>query len=144
MHSAYVSLSLQWEVATLALDVLYKLLSSHEFTEDDFQDSTYQLPNREVATVPKSPGHSLLVHLMNNSQVLRKVKLIYKYTPPPPPPPPKTSLAYCSYFFPLSTTSPPKRISQYNWFQFLITLSWGKLFMGFLHTTSLISQICTA
>ena len=75
--SLSLSLPLQWEVATLALDVLYKLLSSHEFTEDDFQDSTYQLPNREVAIVPKSPGYSLLVHLMNNSQVLRKVA----YTP---------------------------------------------------------------
>ena len=76
--SYFLSLSLspsQWEVATLALDVLYKLLSSHEFTEEDFTDITYQIPNRdsEVAILPKSPGHSLLIHLMNASHFLKKV-----------------------------------------------------------------------
>ena len=73
--------SSQWEVATLVLDILYKLLSSHEFAEEDFTDITYHIPNRdsEVAILPKSPGHSLLLHLMNTSQFLRKVSSPYLF-----------------------------------------------------------------
>ena len=65
----------QWQVAALSLEVLHKLLSSHEISPDDFTDHSYELPGGGVALLPKPPGHSLLLHMMNDSQLLRKVLL---------------------------------------------------------------------
>ena len=64
---------LQWEVASSALEVLYKLLSSHELSPDHFSEQPFALADGTVAMAPQPPGHSLLVHMMNDSRLLRKV-----------------------------------------------------------------------
>ena len=69
----------QWQVAGLSLAILHKLLTSHEISPDDFTDQSYELSGGGVVTVPKPPGHTLLIHMMNDSQLLRKVLLV----PPP-------------------------------------------------------------
>ena len=66
----------QWEVAGLSLAILHKLLTSHEISPGDFTDQSYELPGGGVGTVPKPPGHTLLIHMMNDSQLLRKVRLV--------------------------------------------------------------------
>ena len=65
---------LQWQVARLALEILKKLLSQHEISLDDFSQS-YDIPGggRAALPLPKPPGHSLLVHMLNDSHLLRKV-----------------------------------------------------------------------
>ena len=69
----YTILYPQWKVARLALSLLHKLLSRHEFSLDDFIDQSYDLPGVGVANLPKPPGHSILVHMLSDSQLLRKV-----------------------------------------------------------------------
>lgn len=82
LPSSSLSLSplTQWQVAGLSLAILHKLLTSHEISPDDFTDQSYELSGGGVVTVPKPPGHTLLIHMMNDSQLLRKV-LLYSTTP---------------------------------------------------------------
>lgn len=62
-------------MARLALQVLYKLLGSYEFVESDFVDQFYEVSKDQQLPMAKSPGYTLLEHLMNNSQLLRKVNM---------------------------------------------------------------------
>ena len=64
--------SFQWQVARLALEILKKLLSKHEISLDDFSNMSHDLGGG-VAALPAPPGHSLLVHMFNDSHLLKKV-----------------------------------------------------------------------
>ena len=63
-------------MASLALGILHKLLLSHEVTAEDFVDQFYNTPEMGGAMVPKQPGHTLLLHMLNDSKLLRKVHII--------------------------------------------------------------------
>ncbi len=63
----------QWQVASLALEILHKLLLSYEVSPEDFVNQYYDTPEMGGAMVPKQPGHTLLLHMLNDSKLLRKV-----------------------------------------------------------------------
>ena len=61
-------------VAGAALKVLHKMISSHHVTAEDFVEQSYQLPGGGVVKLPQQPGHALLMHMMNDSILFRKVE----------------------------------------------------------------------
>ena len=71
-HTFCTNISIQWQVARLALEILKKLLAKHEISLDDFGNTSHDLGGG-VSSLPISPGHSLLVHMFNDSHLLKKV-----------------------------------------------------------------------
>ena len=55
------------------MEVIYKLLSSHEVTPDDFVEQMYEASQGRMVPLPSQPGHVILHHLLNDSALLRKV-----------------------------------------------------------------------
>ena len=74
------NISIQWQVARLALEILKKLLDKHEISLDDFGNTSHDLGGG-MSSLPISPGHSLLVHMFNDSHLLKKV-LHHHYVKP--------------------------------------------------------------
>ena len=58
----------------LALDIMSKLLNSHNVSSDDFMEQKYKLPEGGMSTIPKPPGHVIIEHMLNDSKLLKKVK----------------------------------------------------------------------
>ena len=50
------------------------MISSHHVTAEDFVEQSYQLPGGGVVKLPQQPGHALLMHMMNDSILFRKVE----------------------------------------------------------------------
>ncbi len=72
-HTLLTTTHPQWQVASLALEILHKLLLSYEVSPEDFVNQYYDTPEMGGAMVPKQPGHTLLLHMLNDSKLLRKV-----------------------------------------------------------------------
>ncbi len=72
-HTTHNHPHTQWQVASLALEILHKLLLSYEVSPEDFVSQYYDTPEMGGAMVPKQPGHTLLLHMLNDSKLLRKV-----------------------------------------------------------------------
>ena len=68
---------LQWEVGAAVLEILHKLLSSHQVFREDFVDVVVETPGggQEGAVANKPPGHTLLLHMLNDSAMLRMVSV---------------------------------------------------------------------
>ncbi|XP_064397234.1 nuclear pore complex protein Nup205-like isoform X2 [Halichondria panicea] len=66
----------KWQVASLALEILHKLLLSYEVSPEDFVNQYYDTPEMGGAMVPKQPGHTLLLHMLNDSKLLRKIRSV--------------------------------------------------------------------
>ena len=63
----------QWQVVTCVLEILYKLLRDHEVTEADFREEVLELPNGSTVAASKTPGFSLLMHMLNDSPLFKMV-----------------------------------------------------------------------
>ena len=57
------------------LEVLYKLLYQHEVVAEDFIDQTVDIQGGGTVLANKSPGHNIMVHLLNDTAMLKMVNL---------------------------------------------------------------------
>ena len=65
-------------MAASVLEILHKLLSSHYVSLEDFAEVPVELPGGEgTATANKPPGHVLMVHMLNDSGMLKMVRFPY-------------------------------------------------------------------
>ena len=64
----------QWEVGARVLEVFYQLLFQHEVAAEDFLDQTVDVQGGGKALANKSPGHNLMVHLLNDTSMLKMVR----------------------------------------------------------------------
>lgn len=55
------------------MTVLLKLLETHELTPEDFVEQKYEISKGYFVTLPRQPGFVVLLHLLNDSPLLRKV-----------------------------------------------------------------------
>ncbi|XP_071502201.1 nuclear pore complex protein Nup205-like [Diadema antillarum] len=84
---AYRDPAEKWEVAAMVTKILAKLLAKHEPQPEDFLDQLVELQGGGTAVANKSPGHHLLVHMLNDSSMLQLIlsildqstKLLSKY-----------------------------------------------------------------
>ena len=58
------------------LEVLYKLLYQHEVIAEDFIDQTVDIQGGGTVLANKSPGHNIMVHLLNDTAMLKMVSSI--------------------------------------------------------------------
>lgn len=72
---AYSDPNEKWQVATLVLEIFYKLLTNHVITDEDFVARTYPFsaPGVVPGVLPGTPGHTLFVHMMTQSPLLKKL-----------------------------------------------------------------------
>ena len=59
------------------LEVLFKLLYQHEVVPEDFIDQTVDIQGGGTVLANKSPGHNIMVHLLNDTAMLKMVKLSF-------------------------------------------------------------------
>ena len=57
------------------LEVLFKLLYQHEVVAEDFIDQTVDIQGGGTVLASKSPGHNIMVHLLNDTAMLKMVNL---------------------------------------------------------------------
>ena len=57
------------------LEVLFKLLYQHEVVAEDFIDQTVDIQGGGTVLANKSPGHNIMVHLLNDTAMLKMVNL---------------------------------------------------------------------
>ena len=77
----FILLSLQWEVGAKVLEILCKLMVAHEVDAEDFSDQTVELQSGGTVVANKRPGHTLLIHMLNDSAMLRMVNItILRFT----------------------------------------------------------------
>ena len=67
----------QWEVAAGVTDIFYKLLRDHEPRLENFMDQPIEVQGGGTTIANKAPGHHLLIHLLNDSDMLRLVRWVY-------------------------------------------------------------------
>lgn len=65
----------QWSVATGALEILCKLMESHEVCVEDFLDQQVETPGGKSVGY-KPPGHTLLLHMLNETGLLKMVSMV--------------------------------------------------------------------
>ena len=63
-------------VASGALKILHKLLANHEISSDDLIEQQHEISQGRFVSLPKQPGFTILLHLFNDSALLRKVNYI--------------------------------------------------------------------
>ncbi|XP_013384593.1 nuclear pore complex protein Nup205 [Lingula anatina] len=88
---AYRNAGEKWDVSAATLEVLYKLLKDHEVRADHFLDHHVEVQGGGTVPAAKPPGHSLLVHMLNDGAFLRMIlyitdeanRLLGMYTPFP-------------------------------------------------------------
>ncbi|KAL5475599.1 hypothetical protein EMCRGX_G025430 [Ephydatia muelleri] len=75
---AYSDPNEKWQVATLVLEIFYKLLASHVISDEDFVVRTYPFstPGVPPGVLPGAPGYTLFVHMMTQSPLLKKLLAI--------------------------------------------------------------------
>ncbi|PIK50508.1 putative nuclear pore complex protein [Apostichopus japonicus] len=79
----------KWEVACLVTEVFYQLLRDHQPQASDFMDQPVELQGGGTTVANKPAGHHLLVHLLNDGDLLRLLLsildeaaiLLNRYTP---------------------------------------------------------------
>ncbi|XP_064596049.1 nuclear pore complex protein Nup205-like [Liolophura sinensis] len=72
---AYKNASEKWSVAAGALEILCKLMESHEVCLEDFLDQQVETPGGKSVGY-KPPGHTLLLHMLNETGLLKMVLYI--------------------------------------------------------------------
>ncbi|XP_046581767.1 nuclear pore complex protein Nup205-like [Haliotis rubra] len=70
---AYKDSAEKWQVSASALEILCKLLQDHEIHEDDFRDTLVDIQGGGIVSANKPPGHTLLLHMLNDSGLLKMV-----------------------------------------------------------------------
>ena len=84
-------ISLQWTVASSALKILLKLVDQHELSSEDLIEQNYEILQgaagggvvggvggghaTQFIKLPKPPGFNILLHLLNDTPLLRKVRM---------------------------------------------------------------------
>ncbi|KAJ8314739.1 hypothetical protein KUTeg_006889 [Tegillarca granosa] len=63
----------KWEIASSALEIMSKLLHDHEIIQEDFVDQLVELQTGGTVIASKSPGHILIIHMLNDSSLLRMI-----------------------------------------------------------------------
>ena len=66
----------QWEVGASVLGILYKLLSTHQVAPEDFMEQVVEVQGEGATVTNKPPGHSILLHMLNDSPMLRMVRVV--------------------------------------------------------------------
>ena len=66
----------QWRVASSVLHILHKLLDGYEMTHDDFIDRKVEVPGEGERSAHKPPGHSLMLHMLNDTPMLKMVRCL--------------------------------------------------------------------
>ena len=64
----------QWEIAAAVTKILAKLLANHEPQPEDFIDQMVEMQGGGTAVANKPPGHHLLIHMLNDSSMLKLVR----------------------------------------------------------------------
>ncbi|XP_078583598.1 nuclear pore complex protein Nup205-like isoform X1 [Branchiostoma floridae x Branchiostoma japonicum] len=88
---AYKNPGEKWQVTSGVLQVLHKLLQYHEMSPEDFLDQTIEVQGGGTTIANKPPGHTLLIHMLNDSPLLKTilqivdeaVRLMEQYVPFP-------------------------------------------------------------
>ncbi len=57
------------------LSILNKLLCDHEVSLEDFYDQHVEVQGSGTVPANKPPGHTLMVHMLNDSSTLKMVRL---------------------------------------------------------------------
>ena len=70
-----MTVGFQWQVAAAVLGVLQKLLDAHEIVYEDFLDQKVELTGEGIVTLHKPAGHSLMLHMLNDTAMLKMVCL---------------------------------------------------------------------
>ncbi|KAL5010671.1 hypothetical protein ScPMuIL_012976 [Solemya velum] len=70
---AYKNPGEKWELATNALEILRKLLVEHTIRADDFVEQIVEIPGVGTVAADKPPGHTLMIHMLNDSGLHRMV-----------------------------------------------------------------------
>ena len=55
------------------LEIIQKLMATHRVAIEDFQDQQVTVLGGGSAVTNKPPGHTLLIHMLNNSALLKTV-----------------------------------------------------------------------
>lgn len=71
----------QWEVASLVTEVFYQLLRGHHPQGKDFINQQVELQGGGITVANKPAGHHILVHLLNDGDMLRMVRISKIDTP---------------------------------------------------------------
>ena len=58
------------------LEILHKLLSNHDIGLDDFIDQHVEVQGEGTGLVQKPPGHTLMIHMLNDTSMLKMVSLV--------------------------------------------------------------------
>jgi nuclear pore complex protein Nup205 len=66
----------KWLVASSSLNILHKLLLNHELSVNDLIEQHYEISPKSFVPLPQQPGFLILLHLLNDSPLLRKVLFI--------------------------------------------------------------------
>ncbi len=72
-ESACPDVLFQWDVAASVLEVFYQLLLQHEVIPEDFVDQTVDIQGGGKVAANKSPGHTIMVHLLKDTAMLKMV-----------------------------------------------------------------------
>ena len=65
----------QWNVASDVLQILFKLLEGYTPKPEDFVDQFVELQGGERVVIPKPPGFSLMMYMLNDTPMLRMVSI---------------------------------------------------------------------
>ena len=60
-------------MASGALDLFHKLVWQHQVAPEDFLEQMMELQGGGTVMANKPPGHSLLIHLLNDTRLLKMV-----------------------------------------------------------------------
>ena len=66
----------QWEVGAMVLEVLHKILVDYEVSADDFIHQTIEIQGEGTTQANKPPGFTLMEHLLNDSSMMKMVKVL--------------------------------------------------------------------
>ncbi|CAB4015675.1 nuclear pore complex Nup205-like, partial [Paramuricea clavata] len=70
---AYLDPNEKWEVASGVLQILVKLLEQFEPSAENMSEEYIEISARERVTAAKSPGYTLMLHMLNETSMLKMI-----------------------------------------------------------------------
>ena len=74
LYSRRLLILFQWEVASGVLQIFVKLLEQFEPSSENISEEYIEINGRERVTAAKSPGYTLMVHMLNETPMLKMVR----------------------------------------------------------------------
>ena len=65
---------LKWEVASGVLQIFFKLLEQFEPSSENMSEEYIEINGRDRVMAAKSPGYTLIVHMLNETPMLKMVR----------------------------------------------------------------------